>query len=104
MVVADVLTRLGIGHENAGACDGHAWLETTGDLLVSYDPSEGTPIAKVRMARGEHYQQVMDASCAAFARWRMFPAPKRGAIVREIGEELRQHKADLGALVSMERG
>ena len=40
----------------------------------------------------------------AFREWRMIPAPKRGEIVREIGDELRAHKADLGALVTLEMG
>jgi aldehyde dehydrogenase (NAD+) len=99
----DTLAKLRIEHENSGACRG-PWLETTGDLLVSYDPSDGTPIAKVRMAQEEDYDEVVYEASKTFERWRMFPAPKRGAIVREIGEELRRCKDELGALVSIETG
>ena len=99
----DVLNRLGIAHENSGASWG-PWIDTAGDLLVSYDPSEGTPIAKVRMALEEDYDTVVDQAVQAFDRWRMVPAPRRGLIVREIGEELRRHKNELGALVSIEMG
>ncbi len=109
MAVADlalkneVLARLGIAHDNPGAHNGD-WLHTTGDLLVSYDPAEGTPLAKVRMASAEDYEAVVARAAEVFTRWRMCPAPVRGGIVREIGDELRRHKAELGALVSMEMG
>jgi aldehyde dehydrogenase (NAD+) len=73
-------------------------------LLVSYDPSDGIPIAKVRMALEEDYDEVVYQAAQTFDRWRMVPAPKRGLIVREIGEELRLHKNELGALVSIEMG
>jgi len=61
------------------------------------------------MGRGPHggaasYEAVMRQACDTFPRWRALPAPKRGQIVREIGQELRQHKEDLGALVGMEMG
>lgn len=97
------LEALGIGSENPGAACGR-WLDTSGDLLVSYDPSDGTPIAKVRMARADEYEEVMAEAVRAFGRWRMLPAPQRGLIVREIGEELRRHKHELGTLVSIEMG
>ena len=100
---SEVLARLGIAHDSPGACHSE-WINTTGDLLVSYDPSEGTPIAKVRMATVEDYEAVVVRSVEIFQRWRMLPAPQRGQIVREIGEELRRHKAELGALVSIEMG
>ena len=99
----DVLARLGVEQENSGASFG-PWLATAGNLLVSYDPSDGTPIAKVRMALEEDYDEVVYQAAQTFDRWRMVPAPKRGLIVREIGEELRRHKNELGALVSIEMG
>lgn len=99
----DVLTRLGIGPENSGASWG-PWLTTSGNLLASLDPSEGTPIAKVAMAQEEDYDEVVYEAAQTFERWRMLPAPKRGLIVREIGEELRKHKNELGALISIEMG
>jgi aldehyde dehydrogenase (NAD+) len=56
------------------------------------------------MAGLEDYAAVMARATEAFLEWRMLPAPKRGEIVREIGDELRAHKAELGALVSLEMG
>ena len=99
-----MLERLGIADVNAGASDGE-WIETPGAKeFVSYSPIDGTEIARVRLAGVAEYERVMKASVETFARWRMVPAPKRGVIVREIGDELRKHKDDLGALVTLEMG
>jgi aldehyde dehydrogenase (NAD+) len=109
MSVADIavrqetLTRLGIQRENSGAAYG-PWLDTAGDPLVSYDPSDGSEIARVRMAVEEDYDEVVYQAVRTFERWRMLPAPERGAIVREIGDELRRYKNELGTLVSIETG
>jgi aldehyde dehydrogenase (NAD+) len=99
----EALQRLGIQHENSGASHG-VWMETHGDLLVSYDPSDGTPIAKLRMAGADDYEEVVGRAAETFLRWRLTPAPVRGGIIREIGEELRRNKEALGALVSIEMG
>ncbi|HTP85423.1 MAG TPA: aldehyde dehydrogenase family protein, partial [Bryobacteraceae bacterium] len=99
-----MLERLGIADVNAGASDG-AWIDSpAAKELVSYSPADGSEIARVRLAGAAEYERVMKASVETFARWRMEPAPKRGLIVREIGEELRKHKDDLGALVTLEMG
>lgn len=103
VIRSEVLESLGITKENSGACRG-PWLDTAGDLLPSYDPSDGSPIAGVRKAMEEDYDEVVYHAAKTFEKWRMLPAPKRGEIVREIGEELRKHKSDLGALVSIEMG
>ncbi|MCW5981178.1 MAG: aldehyde dehydrogenase family protein [Bryobacteraceae bacterium] len=100
----DALERLGIGPVNSGACWGEWIADPSGGELVSLNPSDGSPIATVRMASAEDYETVMERAVAAFREWRMLPAPKRGAIVREIGDELRRSKDDLGTLVSMEMG
>jgi len=75
----------------------------TGDL-ISYSPIDGAPLASVRSQTREELEMAIAKAEAAFARWRMAPAPQRGLIVREIGEALRQHKDDLGALVTLEAG
>lgn len=99
-----VLERLGIAEVNSGACWGE-WIEnTSGGELVSINPSDGSPIARVRMASEDDYEEVMRHAARTFLDWRVLPAPKRGLIVREIGDELRSSKDDLGALVSMEMG
>jgi aldehyde dehydrogenase (NAD+) len=56
------------------------------------------------MAAEEDYDDVVHNARQAFLEWRMIPAPRRGLIIREIGEELRRHKNELGALVSIEMG
>jgi len=99
-----VLERLGVGPVNSGACGGEWISEPGGGELVSLSPTDGTAIARVRMASAEDYEAVMRRAVEVFPAWRDCPAPKRGLIVREIGDELRRVKDDLGALVSLEMG
>jgi aldehyde dehydrogenase (NAD+) len=104
MQTREVLERLGIEAVNSGACWGE-WIESpSGGELASVNPSDGSVIAKVRMAGAEDYEEVMRRAVETFRRWRLQPAPRRGQIVREIGEELRKQKDELGALVSLEMG
>jgi aldehyde dehydrogenase (NAD+) len=99
-----LLERLGIQEVNSGAGWGE-WIDNPrGGELVSINPSDGSAIATVRMASAEDYEEVMRHACETFPRWRACPAPKRGEIVREIAQELRGYKDDLGALVSLEMG
>jgi len=62
------------------------------------------PSAHVPKATTEDYERTIQRSVAAFERWRIRPAPARGLVVREIGEELRKYKDDLGTLVTIETG
>jgi aldehyde dehydrogenase (NAD+) len=104
MADQDFLKRLGIAAVNSGACAAD-WIEdAAGGELVSVNPATGDPIARVRMAAEEDYDEVVYTAARLFERWRLLPAPKRGEIVREIGDELRRAKDDLGALVSLEMG
>ncbi len=100
----EILERLGIGALNSGAFWGE-WIEdASGGELESINPSDGKVIARVRMAAEEDYDEVVWQAARAFREWRLLPAPQRGQIVREIGDELRAAKDDLGALVSLEMG
>jgi aldehyde dehydrogenase (NAD+) len=102
--VQQVLERLEIGEINSGAGWGE-WIERpSGGELVSISPVDGSEIARVRMAGAEDYEEVILHATKTFLKWRLYPAPKRGEVVREIGNELRRHKDDLGALVSLEMG
>jgi aldehyde dehydrogenase (NAD+) len=103
-VVPDILEKLHIEAVNSGACHGDWIAEPTGGELISFCPASGEPLARVRMASVADYEAVMARAAESFLEWRMLPAPKRGDIVREIGNELRVHKQDLGALVSLEMG
>ena len=99
-----VLERLGIEQVNSGAC-GREWIATSGTATIaSINPADGQEIARVRLASAKDYDQVVAEAAEVFARWRMLPAPKRGQIVREIGDELRRFKDDLGTLVTLEMG
>jgi aldehyde dehydrogenase (NAD+) len=102
--VQDWLRSLGIEEVNSGASDGR-WIEKpSGGELVSYSPIDGKPIARVLQAGESDYERVIEATQAAFKTWRMWPAPKRGEVVRQMGEELRKNKDALGRLVTLEMG
>src|SRR5713226_9144176 len=102
--VAEVLENLEIEPVNSGVCGGEWIASPSGGELESINPADGSVIAKVQLAGPREYDQVITKAQSAFHGWRMTPAPQRGEIVREIGNELRLHKADLGALVSIEMG
>jgi aldehyde dehydrogenase (NAD+) len=103
LAVPRLLDRLGLAAVNQGACTGR-WIETHGEELVSVNPASGEPIGRVRTANREDYEKVVAEAAAAFETWRMVPAPRRGEVVRQLGEELRAHKEPLGQLVSLEMG
>ncbi|HNY56466.1 MAG TPA: aldehyde dehydrogenase family protein, partial [Chitinophagales bacterium] len=97
------LQNLAINDINNGTSTGTNWLPTS-DLLDSYSPVDGKKIASVQITTKETYEQVVEKAQAAFKIWRLVPAPKRGEIVRQMGDEFRKHKDDLGRLVSWEMG
>ena len=101
-----LLSSLGIKEINYGATTGlsNGWVKTTGKELQSISPVDGKVIAAVIQATKEEYEYVAKKAHEAFLKFRMMPAPKRGAIVREIGDELRKHKEELGQLVTLEMG
>ncbi|MEN8150735.1 MAG: aldehyde dehydrogenase family protein [Planctomycetota bacterium] len=99
-----VLQRLGIGERNSGVFCGE-WIDREdADTLASVSPIDGTVLAHVTMATEEDVEKTLQVSEEAFREWRMVPAPKRGLVVRDIGEAMREHLDDLGALVTMEMG
>ncbi|MBW6491778.1 MAG: aldehyde dehydrogenase family protein [Lentimicrobium sp.] len=100
----DFLEKLDISEINKGATTGTSWIDTKGELLHSYSPANGQLIASVAQATWDDYETVMEKATAAFKTWRMVPAPKRGEIVRQIGNRLREYKEPLGSLVSYEMG
>jgi len=97
------LRALGIQKNHSGAYDG-TWRKTNGALLESENPATGLAISSVRQATAADYDACVAAAQKAFERWRMVPAPKRGEYVRRIGNAFREHKDELGALVSLETG
>ena len=102
----EILNSLGIKEDNYGACIGSGnWSRTTdAGVLESINPSNGDVIAKVYQCSESDYDEIIMESQKAFDEWRMVPAPIRGQLVREMGEELRRKKDMLGSLVSLEMG
>jgi len=99
-----VLEKLGILPENSGAC-AREWLPCEGaSSIASVNPADGTELARARLASAREYEAVVTQATEVFERWRMLPAPQRGQIIREIADELRPVKDDLGALVTLEMG
>src|SRR5437764_1042079 len=76
----------------------------TGEVLESIDPSTGASLGRIRAATRAEYDNRVDAALNRFIEWRSRPAPKRGELVRRLGELLREHKESLGELVSLETG
>jgi aldehyde dehydrogenase (NAD+) len=104
LIVPDILQKLNLEVVNSGVCHGGWIAEPGGGLLESISPATGEVLASVRLAGPADYEAVIQRASTTFTKWRMLPAPKRGEIVREIGNELRAHKQDLAALVSLEMG
>ena len=98
----DFLTTLGIECENPGGFDGE-WIGS-GPMLDSISPIDGEVIASVRQVTEDEYGRIVARAHEAFLEWRKTPAPIRGDIVRQIGNRLRELKAELGQLVTLEMG
>ncbi|MES2849250.1 MAG: aldehyde dehydrogenase family protein [Bacteroidota bacterium] len=98
------LSALNVLQKNKGVSTGTKWLASKGATIESYSPVNGKLIGAVSSADKNSYEAVMATAQTAFAEWRTWPAPKRGEIVRQIGDELRANKQALGELVSFEMG
>jgi aldehyde dehydrogenase (NAD+) len=98
-----VLQRLGIEPVNSGAGYG-SWEKCSGPVIPSVNPTTGETLAEVQLAGAAEYERVVQQTQQAFLSWRTTPAPMRGEIVRQLGQALRDHKDDLGLLVTLEAG
>ncbi|MBP9874227.1 MAG: aldehyde dehydrogenase family protein, partial [Haliscomenobacter sp.] len=99
----DFLKELGLKAKNEGTSTG---LEASdsGIYIDSYSPVDGALIGSVSVTTRREYDEVVAKAQHAFEQWRLIPAPRRGEIVRQYGEELRKYKDPLGRLVSYEMG
>jgi aldehyde dehydrogenase (NAD+) len=86
--IEEVLKQLGLKENNYGASTGLKHTITKGKKIDSYSPVDGKLIGSVNAATAEDYVSVMKTAEEAFKVWRLIPAPKRGEIVRQMGEEL----------------
>lgn len=100
----DILSPLNIRSQSPGSATGSHWLNGQGTTIESFSPVDGKLIGTVVATTRENYEQVIAAAEKAFPEWRSWPAPKRGEIVRQLGEALRKYKEPLGRLVSYEMG
>uniref|UniRef100_A0AAR2ISE9 Aldehyde dehydrogenase domain-containing protein n=1 Tax=Pygocentrus nattereri TaxID=42514 RepID=A0AAR2ISE9_PYGNA len=96
------LKELGLSEDNNGVYNG-TW-GGTGEVVTSYCPANNEPIARVRQATMAEYEETVQKAREAWKVWTDIPAPKRGEIVRQIGDALRRKIKVLGSLVSLEMG
>ncbi len=104
--INETFKALGLRDVNSGSWSGsHGWSRhSTGAMIDSINPATGQRLAQISGATADDYEHVIAAAVEAARQWRQVPAPKRGEVVRLMGEELRLHKDALGTLVSLENG
>jgi len=103
--IQGILNDLHINDNNEAFSTGKQWGSSEGaSIKAIISPVDGKKIASVKLATENDYNKVVAKAAEAFKQWRTVPAPKRGEIVRQIGEALRDKKQELGALVSYEMG
>ena len=99
-----ILKDLGIKASNPGVSTGAKWIKSSGTLIASYSPVDAKLIGTVQSTDEQSFLKVVSVAKEAFSQWRLVPAPRRGEVIRQIGESLRKSKESLGMLVSYEMG
>ncbi|MCX3264602.1 L-piperidine-6-carboxylate dehydrogenase [Pedobacter agri] len=103
--IQSILNTLGIAESNAAFSTGSSWGgESNAETLKSFSPVDGKLIGESKIATSADYESIIAKAQSAFADWKTVPAPKRGEIVRQFGDALRENKDALGTLVSYEMG
>ncbi|MEO6851501.1 MAG: aldehyde dehydrogenase family protein, partial [Mucilaginibacter sp.] len=103
--ISAILNDLHINDINGAYSTGSTWgSNASAQVKAIISPVDGKKIASVQLATESDYNKVIEKAAHAFKEWRTVPAPKRGEIVRQLGEALRDKKQELGALVSYEMG
>ena len=98
------LQALQIQKENEGSSTGTIWIKSKGQKITSYSPVDKKEIGAVISSDQQAFENIITTAQSAFQEWRKWPAPKRGEVVRQLGEALRNDKQALGQLVSYEMG
>src|SRR5687768_6044613 len=80
------------------------WSSVSGPPLAVHSPIDGQPITTISTSQPQDVESTIDSAAEAFLKWRLVPAPRRGELVRQFGNLLRERKADLAALVTLEVG
>lgn len=99
----EFLKEIGIGSENLGGYVNGEW-KASGPVITTVSPSTNQKIAEVKEVSIEDYEEGLSACYEASKTWMTVPAPKRGEIVRQIGDAFRAKLDHLGKLVSLEMG
>ena len=102
--IGTLFERFGIAADNSGVCLGPGQWRGGGAKIVSINPANEQPLARVSLASADDLAAVTRAAATAAQAWRDVPAPRRGEAVRRFGNLLREHKDALGTLVSLENG
>ncbi len=102
--IENALRELGIEKRNVGSSTGSRWYKSTSDLIESFSPVDGKRIGSVYATSRDTYDAIIEQAGKAFVEWRKWPAPRRGEVIRQVGEALRERKEALGKLVSYEMG
>ena len=102
-MISSVLKELGISEKHQGNSTGNNWFGS-GQTFDSYSPVDGEKIGTTSSLNIEEYENCIQQAEKAFVQFRAIPAPKRGEMVRQLGDALREKKNALGKLVSYEMG
>ena len=100
----EFLQQLQLQKKNEGSSTGTIWQNSKGEIIVSSSPVDNKEIGTVVSTDKEAYEKIITTAQAGFLEWRSWPAPKRGELVRQMGDALRKEKQALGQLVSYEMG
>jgi aldehyde dehydrogenase (NAD+) len=100
----EFLQQLQLLKKNEGSSTGTVWQNSKGEIIVTSSPVDNKEIGTVISTDKEAYEKIITTAQSAFLEWRNWPAPKRGEIVRQMGDALRKEKQALGQLVSYEMG
>ncbi len=101
--ISEILNKLEIETNQQGCSNGSEWFGS-GDSISSYSPVDGSKLGNVSTGNKEDYDKLIDDAQKAFVSFRKIPAPKRGELVRQLGNKIRDNKEELGELVSLEMG
>lgn len=106
MTTEELFKRLGLAPEQSGggsACS--TWTHTTqAGVIESRNPSTGLPLGRVYGCSHDDYDALVIGLQDTHRSWKMVPAPKRGEVIRRIGQALREQKDALGSLIALEVG
>ena len=101
--ISKTLSKLGVKNNQQGCSNGSEWFGS-GSKIDSFSPVDGSKLGNVSNGTKKDYEKLINDAQNAFLSFRKIPAPKRGELVRQLGNKIRNNKAELGELVSFEMG